>query len=258
MKRLSILICVLLFTVSAFSVEETKQRLRINDLPGNLNARDSFLALGFIDFDDNAAITSATLPAGWSRKDFETTYSDHLKYWLCDEKGLPRVEVTGKSAYYDNYAYANFFTPEEGLKKLQEHKLMEEQKEEEVQAKKAMEEKIIAARSPVGSKENSYAVIFVKDMTDLVIAGFVREHLRKSCMGFFPNKEIAEMAVEYLKQFTSYSDSNSDSVYYQKITKKEDIEILRNHYKVVDFGDTDWYSYMTFDSKNTQPVWIYS
>lgn len=75
-------------------------------LPTDLNGgkRDDYLALGFTLGEPNPAdpmFCEATLPAGWSRKGSEHAMWSHI----VDERGLERVSIFYKAAFYDRSAH---------------------------------------------------------------------------------------------------------------------------------------------------------
>ena len=233
--------------------DATSERESIYNLPGDQEYRKEFLNLGFVfsaEVSKSSVFVRAKLPVGWSKKDQGTYYEDHLNYWIVDANEIPRVTVNGKTAIYDQYAYASFLTVEEG-KSLLETKNQKEQEEAEAKSKQEHEKnRILEARSSVGSEKNSFAVIFVKDMRYFRQAGYVDVNSYRACKGFFPTEEIAKLAVEYLERKVS----NSDSVFYDQLDRQKS-EIIRNGYKIVGFEDNNWWNTRSFDSKNYQAVW---
>lgn len=224
-------------------------------IPGALKYREKFRELGF-EFPDepseNSLLITAKLPEGWRKIDSPSdSDSPDIKFYeICDSQGIPRVKGTVKTAFYDSRASAFFLTEEEGRRKLADDRLAEEKKEATKKAGAEEEAFLLNVRASIGSPQNSYAVIFEKDLRDLHAIGFSRNESHSACMGFFPDEETVKRAVVYLRNKASCFDS----VFGVKIDKSNS-SIFKSKYKIVDFGDNDWWNKRDFVPGNSGPVW---
>lgn len=102
----------LLVAASPHGIEEQeaqgqRQMVNADTLPSATRpSRDEFEALGFtfgapVDGDD--MFVRATLPEGWTRKG-----SEHAMWsYIADERGIDRVAIFYKAAFYDRDAFMN-------------------------------------------------------------------------------------------------------------------------------------------------------
>lgn len=78
------------------------------------------------------------------------------------------------------------------------------------------------------------ALFLVKDMSEFVKSGYVKESKRYSCHGFFPTEEIANKSKELLEKNSGYKDS----VFTQKVDNSNLPLLKQGGYKIVN-GFTD-------------------
>lgn len=204
---------------------------------------DEFKKYGFnVSLAMDSVFCHAVLPEGWTSKDI-SRYSDHINRYFYDDKGKLKIFVNGKTASYDSYCNATFYSDEEAEETQKRLDDIDKEKNEKKNRLAKCKEEAMATRKEEWKPENPYGVFWVADMSDLLRAGYPVEPTRRSTQGFWETEELAKKAKEYLESVKGWRDS----VFVQKV-EPEKVRIVKDGgYKLANgFVDSNWYGKSTW------------
>lgn len=184
--------------------------------------------------DKNPFLAKALLPEGWEAIDTPLPY--HHFFTLYDEKQMPRVDVFVKSDT-ERKTRVTVFTQEESERRIKTDR--EKKKSEEDKAAKllVMVKEVRSKRSEEWSEKCPYGVFFILDLNDHGMSATIKAQ-KRSCHGFFQTEEIANQAMEILKEQAGLFDR----LFVQKLNNSNLNLDQKGSFVIVDgFTNSAWW-----------------